>query len=77
VTRPKKAVPPPLQPGRRPSSPGFLLLVSLMWIGSGVVALVALHASWKLVPGIVFVGIGLLFLRGAAATVVRRSDPRP
>jgi hypothetical protein len=48
-----------------------------MWIGSGVVALVALHASWRLVPGIVFVGIGLLFLRGAAATVVRRSEPRP
>jgi len=45
-----------------------------MWIGAGVVALVSLTASWKLVPGIVFIGIGLLFLRGAAATVVRRAD---
>lgn len=45
-----------------------------MWIAAGVVALVALQASWKLVPGIVFIGIGLLYLRGAAATVARRAD---
>ena len=45
-----------------------------MWVGAGVVALIALTASWKLVPGIVFIGIGLLYLRGAAATVVRRAE---
>jgi hypothetical protein len=45
-----------------------------MWVAAGVVALVGLAASWKLVPGIVFIGIGLMFLRGAAATVVRRSE---
>ena len=47
-----------------------------MWIVCGIVALVALHASWKLVPGLVFIGVGLFFLRGAAATVVRREERR-
>jgi hypothetical protein len=51
-------------------------VVALVWITCGVVALVVLHASWKLVPGIVFIGVGLLFLRGAAATVVRRDQRR-
>jgi hypothetical protein len=64
--------PPPSQVGKRPSQPGFLLLLAVMWIGAGVVALTRLHAGWKLIPGIVFIGIGLLFLRGAATTVVRR-----
>jgi hypothetical protein len=45
-----------------------------MWIACGIVALVGLSASWKLVPGIVFIGIGLLFLRGAATTAARRSQ---
>jgi len=62
------------QPGRRPPSPGLLLVVALMWIAAGVWALIALTAGWKLVPGIVFIGLGLLYLRGAAATVARRAD---
>jgi hypothetical protein len=86
VTRPKKGKRPaghqaparrsaPLvQPGRRPASPAVLLLVALMWIGAGVWALISLTAGWKLVPGIVFIGLGLLYLRGAAATVARRAD---
>jgi hypothetical protein len=52
---------PLFQPGRRPTSPAFLLLLALTWIAAGVV-------------DIVFVGIGLLFLRGAAVTVVRRAE---
>jgi hypothetical protein len=47
-----------------------------VWIACGVAALVTLHASWKLVPGIVLIGVGLLYLRGAAATVVRRDQRR-
>jgi hypothetical protein len=43
-----------------------------MWIAVGIVALVVLTAGWKLIPGVVFIGIGLLYLRGALATVVRR-----
>ena len=61
------------QPGRRPSRPGFLLLVALLWILTGILTLARLHASWKLIPGVVAIGIGMLFLRGALATVVRRS----
>jgi hypothetical protein len=62
----------PVQVGRRPSSPGFLLIVSLMWIACGIIAIVSLSAAWRFVPGIAFIGIGLFFLRGASATVVRR-----
>lgn len=53
--------------GRRPAPPVFLALVGVAWIGAGVISLVALHAGWKLVPTIAFCGVGLLFLRGAAA----------
>jgi hypothetical protein len=62
----------PVEIGRRPSSPAFLVLVAAMWIAVGVIAILSLTASWRLVPGIVCIGIGLLFLRGAGATVVRR-----
>ena len=48
------------------------MVLGIVWIACGVIALTSLHASWKLVPGIVFIGIGLLFVRGAATTVVRR-----
>jgi hypothetical protein len=61
-----------MQVGRRPSSPAFLLVVSLMWIAVGIIAIASLTAWWRFVPGIVFIGIGLLFLRGASATIVRR-----
>ena len=61
------------QPGRHPSRPGFLLLVALLWIVVGVVVLTSLDASWKFIPGVVSIGIGLLFLRGALATIARRS----
>ena len=60
--------------GRRPSSPGFLLLVGAVWIACGLVALFALSATWKLIPAVCFIGIGLFFIRGAAATVVRRDE---
>ena len=59
--------------GRRPSNPGFLLALGIVWIVCGMVALVTLSAGWKLIPAIVFVGIGGLYIRAAATTVVRRS----
>ncbi|MBV9411648.1 MAG: hypothetical protein JO148_08630, partial [Acidimicrobiia bacterium] len=64
----------PVQPGKRPSNPAFLVLLALVWIAAGVYAIVALSASWKLIPGIFFIGVGILFLRGAAVTVRRRED---
>ena len=62
----------PGQVGRRPSSPTFLLAVGIVWILCGVYALVALNASWKLVPGVVFIGVGLLWLRGAVTAGARQ-----
>jgi hypothetical protein len=70
---PRSATPTP-QVGRRPSNPGFLLLLALIWIACGVVALVKLHAAWRLVPVIVFIGIGLYFLRGAVTSANRRQQ---
>jgi hypothetical protein len=64
----------PVQIGRRPSSPGFLALVGFMWAGVGVIVLLTMSWSWKLVPAIVAFGIGFLFLRGAARTVIRRDE---
>ncbi len=60
------------QVGRRPSPPVFLFVIALSWVLAGIVALVALSASWKLVPGIVFIGIGLMYLRAAITTLARR-----
>jgi hypothetical protein len=64
----------PVQVGRKPSSAGFLLLVSVMWVGVGIIILFTFHASWKLIPGIVSIGIGLLFFRGFGSTVIRREQ---
>jgi hypothetical protein len=50
------------------------MVVGLMWVASGVVALTSLTASWKIIPGVVFIGIGLFFIRGAATSVVRREE---
>jgi hypothetical protein len=66
----------PGQVGRRPSSVSFLLLVALMWLAVGIVILVGVSATWHLIPGIVAIGIGLFFLRGAAASLVRRDARR-
>ena len=72
--RPRPAPASPGQVGRRPSNPALIMLVGLIWVGCGVYALFSLTASWKLIPAILFVGIGLFFIRGAAATYVRRDE---
>jgi VIT1/CCC1 family predicted Fe2+/Mn2+ transporter len=71
-TKPEK----PVAIGRRPSSAGFLALVAVMWMAVGVIMFLSLSSSWKLVPAIVAVGIGALFLRGAISTVLRRERRR-
>ena len=62
----------PDQVGRRPSNPSFLALIGLVWIACGIIALVNLSAGWRIIPGIVFIGIGVFFLRGALVTMARR-----
>lgn len=64
------------QVGRRPSRPGFLAAVAVLWVAAGVFALARLHASWRIAVGIVFIGVGLFYARAAATTVVRRSRDR-
>ena len=71
---PPKAPAPTPQIGRRPSRPGVLFVVAAMWIGCGILAMVALTASWKYIPGVVFIGIGLFYLRGALGTVARHEE---
>lgn len=73
---PKRKDPQPGQVGRRPSPPNFLLLVGVLWIACGVYALVKLHAGWKLIPGILFIGIGLFWVRAWATATLRRENRR-
>ncbi len=63
-----------MQVGRRPSSPRFLALVGVMWVGVGVVIFLTMSWSWRLVPAIVAAGVGFLFLRGAARAVIRHDE---
>ncbi|MGO9872661.1 MAG: hypothetical protein ACLPVY_02580 [Acidimicrobiia bacterium] len=65
---PRKDLP---QVGKRPSSPLMLAVTGVVWIVCGVIALTELHASWKFIPAIFFIGVGLLWVRGAAATAAR------
>jgi hypothetical protein len=67
----------PVQVGRKPSSAGFLLLVSVMWVSVGIIVLLTFHASWKLIPGVFSIGVGLLFFRGFGSTVIRREQRKP
>jgi hypothetical protein len=45
-----------------------------MWIACGVVAILVLKASWKFIPGVVFIGIGLFYLRGTLGTIARHEE---
>jgi hypothetical protein len=47
-------------------------MVGLMWLAVGVLVLLTFTATWRYIPGIVSLGIGLMFIRGAGATVLRR-----
>ncbi len=62
------------QVGKRPSPPIFLLLVGFAWIICGIVALFLFKPSWRIVVGVVFIGIGLFWMRGAMATYARHEE---
>ena len=44
-----------------------------MWVVIGIVAGFILTASWKLVVVVVFIGIGLLYLRSAGLQFLRQT----
>lgn len=51
--------------------------MAFAWLAVGIISFVALHAAWRLIPGVFALGVGLLYLRGAAGAYLRRShDPR-
>ncbi|MGC9155735.1 MAG: hypothetical protein ACP5HZ_08810 [Ferrimicrobium sp.] len=58
--------------GRRNASPLLLVGLALMWMVAGAVCGLYLHASWTLIPVVVAVGIGVLYLRAAAGAYLRR-----
>ena len=63
--------------GKRPSRPGFLAACALLWFAAAIFAFFGLHNGWKLIPAICFAGIGILYLRGAAGSYLRRPGPGP
>jgi hypothetical protein len=48
------------------------MVVGLMWVAAGVIALFLMTANWRFVPAVAFAGVGLYFVRGASATILRR-----
>jgi hypothetical protein len=60
------------QVGRRPSSPFKLLAFAAMYVACGIIALIALKGSLRIILGVVFIGVGLLWLRGAATAALRQ-----
>ena len=62
------------QVGKRPSSPAYLFMVAALWIVAGGAILQFSSLSFKLVPGVFAIGVGLFFLRGALQTIVRHEE---
>lgn len=44
-----------------------------MWIAVGIIMMVSLSAGWRFLVGAVCIGVGLLFVRGGLAAIVRQS----
>jgi hypothetical protein len=63
--------------GKRPSQVAFLAACALLWFAAAAFAFFGLDAGWRLIPAICFAGIGILYLRGAAGSYLRRPAPPP
>jgi Flp pilus assembly protein TadB len=66
------------QVGRRPSSPAKLLVFAAVYLVCGVLSFVIIGHTLGIILGIVLIGIGLLWFRGAATAQLRqqnRHDP--
>ena len=62
------------QVGRRPSSPAKLLLFAVVYIVCGVISFVVIGHTLGVVLGIVLIGVGLFWFRGAATTQLRHQS---
>jgi hypothetical protein len=67
---------PPGQVGRRPSSPAKLLFFAVVYFACGVVAFIVLKGNLRVILGVVFIGLGLLWLRGAGTAAARQGRQR-
>ena len=63
----------PGQVGRRPTPPGRLAFFGALYIVVGIISFFVLKGGFSIIIGIVFIGLGLLWLRGAGTAVLRRS----
>ena len=64
------------QVGRLPSSPQKLLLFSVVYLVCGVMSFFAIKGTLGVILGIVLIGIGLLWFRGAATAQLRLQKRR-
>jgi hypothetical protein len=59
------------QVGKRPSSPLKLFAFFLVYFVCGIIAFFVLKGGLRVILGILFIGISLFWLRGAATATVR------
>jgi hypothetical protein len=64
------------QVGRRPSSPAKLAVFAVVYVAAGIGSFFVLKGSLGVIIGIVFIGIGLLWTRGAATAYARQERHR-
>jgi hypothetical protein len=59
------------QVGRRPSSPGKLLFFAVVYLVCGTLSFFVIKGTLGIILGIVLIGVGLLWFRGAATAQLR------
>jgi hypothetical protein len=64
------------QVGRRPSSPTKLAVFAIVYVAAGIASFFILKGALGVIIGVVFIGIGLLWARGAATALLRHDARR-
>ena len=62
--------------GRRPSSPQKLAVFAVVYVISGIASFFVIGKTWGIILGIFFIGVGLLWARGAATAFLRQQAHR-
>jgi hypothetical protein len=62
---------------KRPQSLRYQFTMSALWIAAGIVTFIVIPSSWKLVPAMFCVAIGIFSLRGAVRTALRGDAEDP